>query len=276
MAQERNGNEKRKESLNNPAPKRTKLAQDDIKKFLINQKTNPHTELLHQPNSQFNYTISRKDDQEQTQQLHDSQSETEFGTCMEPHTDSTMLKEHEQQLPSQDLTLVPTQQTAWKPCPNITINITSLPSENSTPNNIFQTNNCTRSSQLPHTLVLVKEKNPLLKETDRDSDAKHSPRCNSDWEQLLQLWTEVDRLVQAKIAHDKEGPPAEYQPDGKLLEELEMRLNQHLVKPPPCQQDDCAKDRQELEKVTAKNIQQLKPPKPTGQEQESSQRKEQE
>ena len=83
--------------------------------------------------------------------------------------------------------------------------------------------------QLPHTGLLVltetKEQEDLLMHApSQDYADVHQPECNEVWENMLQLWREIDGLVQLKIAHPKEDPPIEYQLDGKPLARIQAEL----------------------------------------------------
>ena len=83
--------------------------------------------------------------------------------------------------------------------------------------------------QLPHTGLLVltetKEQEDLLMHApSQDYADVHQPECNEVWENMLQLWSEIDGLVQLKIAHPKEDPPIEYQLDGKPLARIQAEL----------------------------------------------------
>jgi hypothetical protein len=80
---------------------------------------------------------------------------------------------------------------------------------------------------------------------------EHSQGCENQWSKLLQLWSEVDCLVQAEIAQTKGGPSPEYMTAGKLEGWQEILLSGSEV---VCRLQSCKTDKTELTRIIDKNL----------------------
>ena len=118
------------------------------------------------------------------------------------------------------------------------------------------------------------------KETHKNTASKkmHSPNCEEKWNKLLQLWSNVDCLVQEQIAHAKEGPTQYNLKAGKARDgQKMMRTELKLLRTgqAECRLNTCQADRTGLLKIIARNLDKIttsnqqedaKPPSPGHQE----------